>query len=84
MQKLSRKLILLFVLAVSVFALSLPTEQVEAAGDSCGVIGALCRLASAVDYDICVGTGGNASDCAWAEAHQTINCLQQAGCPLNH
>lgn len=68
-----------------VFPSSTPVSpEVQAAGDSCDLIGALCRLTSSTDYQICLINGGGASDCAWAEAQQTINCLTQAGCPLNN
>jgi hypothetical protein len=81
MRKLSQKLILLTVLTVAVGALSLPTEQVDAApAKDCDIIGALCRLTSSTNYQICLIKGGAPDECAWKEAEETINCLRTAGC----
>lgn len=77
-----RKLISLFTLAllIVVGTTSNRTRTVSAAPIDCDAIAALCRIASRIDYDICILKGGDPSDCAWAEANQTINCIRGAGC----
>lgn len=82
MRQLTRKLILLVVFTIAVIAFTLPSQRIEAAPPAidCDLIGALCRLTSAVDYDICLLKGGSPTDCAWKEAEQTIKCIRDAGC----
>lgn len=80
MYKLAQKLILLLALAIAFSALTLPSAKVRAAPVDCDAISALCRIASRIDYDICILKGGDPTDCAWKEAEQTINCIRSAGC----
>lgn len=82
MRKLTRRLILLLVLTLAVIAFTLPSQKIEAAPPAidCDLIGALCRLTSAVDYEMCIMKGGAPDACAWAEAEQTIKCIKDAGC----
>lgn len=82
MRKLTQRLILLTTLAITITLFTLPSTKIEAAPPAidCDFIGTLCRLTSAVDYDICILKGGSPTDCAWKEAEQTIKCIRDAGC----
>lgn len=81
MRKLIQRLTMLILLVITVIAFSWPTgKPVQAATSDCDLIAALCRIASSADYEICLLKGGSPTDCAWAEAEQTIKCIKDAGC----
>ncbi len=76
-----QKLIILTVLLMAVIGLTAPSPKVEAADTvDCNIIRSLCQIASSVNYDICLLNGGMPTDCAYAEAVETINCMAAAGC----
>jgi hypothetical protein len=75
-----RKLFLSLVFIAVVVTLLIPTTKTQATPADCDTVAQVCRDMSQMMYNVCILSGGSASDCAWQEAVNTLNCMKNNGC----